>query len=127
MPSSRSLLERLLYRHQTPRQQLVDSVDGMLGDTLEHRTQIHIRFDAIQACRADQAVDDRRTLSTAVRTSEQIVAPAENQRPDRSLRGVVIYLDAPVFTVAHQRRPIPQRIPDRLAKARLHRDLRKRM
>jgi len=71
---SGGLLLDVCSRHQAPRQQLVDAVDGMIGDALKHRAQIGKRLNADQARRTDQAIDYRRALATAVGACEQIIA-----------------------------------------------------
>ncbi|AMU19173.1 hypothetical protein A3203_38750 (plasmid) [Burkholderia cenocepacia] len=80
----------------------------MISDALKHRVQVGKRLDIVQACRADEAVDHRRALATAVGAREQIIAPAEDQRPDRALRRIVVHLDAPVFAIACECVPVPQ-------------------
>src|SRR5690606_5015240 len=44
-------------------------------------------------------------------------------RSKRTLRGVVVDLDAPVVAIAQERRPARERIPDRSGKLRLLRQL----
>lgn len=51
------------------------------------------------------------------------ITPAEDQRPDRALRRVVVYLDAPVFAIAYECMLVPQRVSDRLRQPELRRYL----
>jgi hypothetical protein len=40
-----------------PGQQLVNPIDGMVGDAPEHMVQVSLRINAAELARADQAVD----------------------------------------------------------------------
>jgi len=80
----------------------------MLGDALEHMMQVEIGIHAVEQRRADQAVDVGGALATHIRTGKHVVAPAEDQRPDRTLGAVVIDLDAAIITIAGQCRPAYQ-------------------
>jgi|SRR5450755_889409 hypothetical protein len=76
----------------------------MLGDALEHVPQIPVRIDVVEVRGGDQRVDVRRPLAAGVGAGEQIVAPTEDQRPDRTLGAVVVDLDAAIVAIAGQRR-----------------------
>ena len=58
---------------EAPGQKLVDSVDGTIGDALEHMAQVEFRIDALQFGGAEQTVDRSRTLSIGIGTSKQKV------------------------------------------------------
>ncbi len=60
---------------KVPGQKLVDAVDGMVGDTFEHMTEIEFRVDAVQFGRAQQSIDRSRAFSSGIRACEEIVLP----------------------------------------------------
>jgi hypothetical protein len=51
---------------EIPRQQFVDAVDGMVGDTRQHLAQIGFGIETIEFRRTDQAVDGSGAFSTRV-------------------------------------------------------------
>jgi hypothetical protein len=61
----------------------------MFGDARQKVPQIAFRVDAIQLRCSDQAVYRRSAFAAAVRPSEQVVLPAESDRAQRSLRGIM--------------------------------------
>jgi hypothetical protein len=54
---------------EVPGQQLVDAVDGMIGDALEHMAQIEFRIEAIQLGCAQKSINRSRAFSAGIRTS----------------------------------------------------------
>jgi hypothetical protein len=58
-----------------PRQQLIDTIDRMLGDAADHLTQVGLGVEAVEFARADQAVDCRRTLASRVRARNEEILP----------------------------------------------------
>ena len=97
-----------------PRQQLVDAVDRMVGDALEHVAQVRLGIEAVELGRLHQAVDRRGALAARVGAGEQVVLAAEGDAAQRALGGVVVDLDAAVVAIAGQRRPALRRVADRL-------------
>src|SRR5579862_181716 len=85
-----------------PRQQLVDAVDWMLGDPLEHMAQVEIGIHPIEQRRTDQAIDVSGALAPGIGAGKQVVASAEDQRSDRTLSAIVVDLDATVVAIAGQ-------------------------
>src|SRR5512144_2512871 len=83
-----------------PRQQLVDAVDGMLGNAREHLAQVGLRIEPVELGRLHQTVDRRRSLAARVRTHEQVVASAKCNSAQGAFGGVVVDLDAAVVDVA---------------------------
>ena len=65
------------FRRDIPGQQFVDAVDGMFGDARQNVVQVTLGIDSIQLGCADQTVEYRSTLAASVRSSEQVVLPAE--------------------------------------------------
>lgn len=60
-------------RRHVPRQQLVDAVDRMVSDALKNIGEIRLGIEAIQACRADQAIHRGGTFATGVGAGEQVI------------------------------------------------------
>jgi hypothetical protein len=69
-------------RFPGPRQQLVETVDGLSIDhAREHVLQVGVRFDAVEFAGFDQRTDDCPTISTAVTACEQVVLAAQRYHP----------------------------------------------
>ncbi len=51
-------------RRHVPRQQFVDAVDRMVSNALKHIGEIRLGIEAVQACRADQAIHRGGTFAT---------------------------------------------------------------
>ena len=93
----------------------------MRGDALEHVPQVQMRIDVVQTAGADQTVQPGGGLPTRIGAGEQVIAPAQHERADRALGGVVIDLDAPVLQITGECRPAPERVLDRPRQRRLNR------
>ena len=65
-----------------PGQQLIDPVDVMVCNALEHIAQIGLRIDAAQLGSANQRINHRRRVSSAIRAKVQIVFPANGNAPE---------------------------------------------
>src|SRR5450755_4601756 len=59
-----------LRRLQIPRQQLVNTVDRMIGDALEHRADKRLGVVAVEFGAAQQAVDRRSSLTAGIAAGE---------------------------------------------------------
>ena len=57
---------------EVPRQQLLDAVDGMIGDAFEHVAQIEFWIKAIQLGCAQESIDRSRAFSAGIRTGEEV-------------------------------------------------------
>src|SRR5258708_34576862 len=71
---------------EVPRQELLDTVDGMIGDVGQHMSQIGLRIEAVELGRTDEGVEDGGTFSSALGAGEGIVA-THNATPARSAVG----------------------------------------
>ena len=49
------------------------AIDGMIGDALEDVVQVALGIDAVELTRLDEAVEDRRAISAAVRSEEHVI------------------------------------------------------
>jgi hypothetical protein len=56
-----------------PRKQVLDAVDGVLGDARKHLTQILLGVDTIQFRATDQTVEGGGALSAPIGTCEEII------------------------------------------------------
>jgi hypothetical protein len=84
-----------------PRQQLIDIAVGMtIDDAREDVGQIRERVDVVQLAGLDQGRDGGRMLGASIGIREQRVLPAERDRADGALDGVVVEFDTPVFDEA---------------------------
>src|SRR5471030_1111437 len=70
-------LSREELRCAVPGQEVIDPVDGMLGDVGQHMAQPGFGGDAVELGRADQRVDRGGALAAAVGAGEQVVAAAD--------------------------------------------------
>ena len=61
------------FRHGVPRQQLIDAVDRVLGDALEHVLQVGLWIQAAEFRGSDQGIHCCGPFASGVRTSEQII------------------------------------------------------
>ncbi len=99
-----------------PRQQFVDAVDRMVSNALEHVGEIRLGIEAIQACRADQAIHRGGTFATEVGAGEQVIPSAEGDAAQCSLGDQVVDFRTPVAAVVDERRPAIQRVLNRLGR-----------
>ena len=83
------------FRRAVPGQELLDAVDGMIGDAGQYVSEIHCGVEAVEFGGADQAVDRGGSPP-----GEQIILPAQGHDTQRSLGGVVVHFDAAVVHVA---------------------------
>src|SRR5262245_23067187 len=77
----------------------------MLTDAGEELAQVGFGLEAVERGRADQGVEDRGPLASGIRTGEEPIFPAQSDRPDRILGGVVGDLQPAVVDVARERVP----------------------
>jgi len=104
-----------------PGQQLIDPIDRMLADALQHVAQIRLRLDRIELGRADQGVEHRRACAPRIGAQMQIVLATDRYRAQRPLGSVVVRLDATIFDEARERTPVRQRVADRAGQGRFGR------
>src|SRR3981189_947921 len=100
-----------------PRQQLIDIAVGMTSDDArEDVGQIRERVDVVQLAGLDRGRDGGPMFGAPVRAGEQRILPAERDRADGALDGVVVELDAAVIDEARQALPARQGITDGFSK-----------
>ena len=101
------------FGSKVPGQQIGDPADRMVGNVLQHQTQVGFRINAVQLGGTNQTVDCRRPFATRIRSRKQIVLSSQGNGPQRPFGGVVVDLDGAVFRVTQQRTPASQRIANR--------------
>src|SRR5512147_1129659 len=107
-----------------PGEQVGDAVDGVGGYAGEHVAEPGFRVEAIELGGFEQGVEGRSAFAAAVGAGEEIVLPAEGQRPNLSFGGVVVDLQPTVVEVAAQRRPVVAGVADGGGELALSRQLR---
>ena len=63
-----------------PGQKLYDTVDGMIGDAVDHMPQIGLGIETIRLGGLDEAVDRGCTQTTRIRTGKGPIAPTKGNR-----------------------------------------------
>src|SRR5258708_4698525 len=99
----------------TMRQQLFESLDGMLRETCEHIAKPGERIDPDQFARSNETAQNGRYLSAVVTAEEGPVVPAHCEAPQRTFGRIVVYRQVAVCAVTSQRRPVLQRVSDSLS------------
>lgn len=87
-----------------PWQEFVDAIDRVIRNTFDGVVQIGLGIEAVQACCADQAIHRSGTFSARVRANEQVIATAQRDTSQRSLRDQVVDFRTPIATVEDERR-----------------------
>lgn len=86
----------------------------MPGDASQDVCEPSLRIDVIHLGSDDQAVEDRRALTAAIRAAEQPRLAAQGDAAQRALGGVVAEADAAIVEEADERGPAPQHVVDGL-------------
>lgn len=103
----------MIGRLPAPRQQFVETVDGMSVDhPLQHVTQVGARFDVVELAGRDKRADHRPAMPTAVAPGEQVVLAAERDGTDRAFDGIGVELDAAIMQESRQPMPARERVAD---------------
>lgn len=66
-----------------PGQELVDTVDGVIGDVGKHMAQPGLGIDAIELGRADQRVNGGGPFTAGVGAGDQVIAPSDGDATQR--------------------------------------------
>src|SRR5260370_10840328 len=83
-----------------PRQELFDSVDGMVGNASEDVRQIGFRIDTVQFRGTNQSVHGGGAFASGVRTRKQIVLPAQRDSSQCPLCRIVVNLQSAIVTIS---------------------------
>lgn len=83
------LLWGLACGGEMPRQELLDTIDRVLGNVLEYVAQIGIGIQPIEPGSANQRVDRGRAPPARIGASEQIVLSAQRYRAQRPFGGML--------------------------------------
>jgi hypothetical protein len=93
-----------------------------VDDGCERGGQVVLRIDGIEFAGLNERGDDRPVLGSNVVPGEECILPIDRYRPDGSLDGVVIDLDAAVGQEELQTIPVFSNIGQSLAEWRLGRN-----
>jgi hypothetical protein len=66
-----------------PWQQFVDAINRMIGNAAEHVAQIGARFDIVQFAGRDERIHCRRSITAAVRPSEEEISATDGNTAKR--------------------------------------------
>ena len=77
---------RIECRH-LPREQVLDAVDGMLGDAREHLAQVLFWVQVVEFRGADQTVEGGGALSAPIGTCEEIILAPQRDGSQRPFGG----------------------------------------
>ena len=83
-----------------PGEQLGEPGSRVVGDAAQYVGEPGLRIDVVEFRCADESVDSRGALATAIGTGEQPRLAADCDAPQRSLGRVVGQADAPVIEEA---------------------------
>ena len=81
-PLVSGVISKGCWQVAVPGQEIINPIDGMIGDMRQHVTQPGFGVDTVQLGRADQRVDRGGALAAAVGAGKQIVAVASS--PDNT-------------------------------------------
>ena len=73
-----------------PREELLDAVDGMIGDASHHLAEICFRVETVEFRRGDQTVDNSSPISARIGTCEEIVLPSQGDGPRGTFGSVYV-------------------------------------
>ena len=110
-------------RFPRPREQLVDSVDRVIGDARDDVAQIGFWVEPVEFGSLDKRVHLRGSDSAAVRTREEIIFSAQDQRADGALGRIVGHFQSAIARVVRERIPARQSVTDRASERALGTDL----
>jgi hypothetical protein len=114
----------LFWLADVPGEQVADAVDGVVGDAGEHVAEVGFGIEAVELGGLDQGIEGGGAFAAGVGAGEEIVLPAEGQRPDLPFGGVVVDLQATVVEVAAERGPVVAGVADGSGQLALPRQLR---
>src|ERR1700733_470126 len=100
-------------------QQFFKPFNRMVGDAAENITEPGKRVDLDEFARCDEAAQNRRSLAAVIAAEESPVVPSDREATPRPLGAVVIDGQIAVAAVARERRPVLQRIGNRLSRLAL--------
>jgi hypothetical protein len=109
-----------------PREQLVDSVDRVIGDARDDVAQVGFWVEPVELGSLDERVHLCGSNSAAVRTREEIIFSAQDQRADGALGRIVGHFQSAIARVVRERIPARQSVTDRASERALGTDLSER-
>src|ERR1700684_1039665 len=100
-------------------QQFTESFDRMVGDAAENIAEPGKRIDLHQFAACDEAAQNRRGPATVIAPEESPVVPSDREATQRPLGTVVVDGEIAVAAITCERRPVLQRIGNRLSRLAL--------
>ena len=97
------------------RQKVVELGDRIIGDALEHIAEPGERINAEKLAGSDKAAEHGCGLTSVIATEEGPVVAADGNAAQSPLGGVVVDGQIAVVAIARQRRPVLERVSQRLA------------
>lgn len=96
-------------RHSTSGKELVDAIEGILGDMGQHVARISLRVDAVQLGTTDKQVHGSSSLATAISAHKQEAIASQAAPSQRVLRNVIVHLSRALLVVIRRRLPLVSR------------------
>src|ERR1022692_2718264 len=101
------------------RQQFTESFDRMVGDASENIVEPGKRIDLRQFAGCDKAAQNRRRPASVIAAEERPVIPSDRKAPQRPLGAVIVDGEIAVAAITRERRPVLERISNRLSRLAL--------
>lgn len=98
---------------ELPWQQVVDALDGVVGDASEDLFEIELRVESIQLGGAEQRVDGSGAFAARVRSGEERVFAAKGHDTQGALGGIVVDLEVAILCIASESAPAREGVADR--------------
>ena len=111
-PLGSGVISKGCWQVAVPGLEIINPIDGMIGDMRQHVTQPGFGVDTVQLGRADQRVDRGGALAAAVGAGEHVIAAADGHAMQGAFGRRVINLDGAVVALAQQRGPQLERVQD---------------
>ena len=93
-----------------PRQQVIDPVDGVIGDARQHVGEPGSRIDIVELCGLNQRVHEGSPLAATLRAGEEPGASSQSDTAQGALGGIVGKADAAVGKEAGERLPAREHV-----------------
>ena len=96
----------------SPRQQLVDLIDLVIGDAAEDIRQLCLRINTIELRGLDQRIGNSSRLATPVRAHKEKILAPESYAAHATLGSIVVNAETPIVEIGSQSFKADQAITD---------------
>lgn len=86
-------------RGTAPRQEVVDLVDGMVGDVRPHIAPPSLWIETIELCRSDQRINGSSAFAAAVGASKQVIAAPKCHTTQCAFSRRIVDFDGTIIAV----------------------------